>query len=335
MKYINLDRRNYLPEHGIRVPFDELHGLLVRIFEKVDMPNEDAALLAGILTRNNQRCIYSHGTGQLTHYLEEIRARKINPRPKVSVVREAPAALLLDGDGGLGYFPCWKGTEKIIEKAKEGGAAVLTTCNHHHFGSAGNYTRLAIEHDCIGIALSNHRTYLSPENSVAGIIGAYPISIAVPAGEQPPLVMDMGVSLLPFEEDLFRRLPKAFFKNMALSAAIRALGGVFAGIFRDEMVESKWESNQGSFIVVVNVAHFTPVDELKMEMDRFIAEARSCRPLPGMDRAELAGGNEWHWEQENLEKGIPLSDEHVNFLQGEADQLGVKTSFEDYENTRF
>lgn len=335
MKNLNLDRRNYLPKHGIRVPFDELHDLLVRIFEKVDMTNRDADLLATILTRNNQRCIYSHGTGQLTHYLEEFKAGKINPQPKVSVVREAPASLVLDGDGGLGYFPCWIGTEKIIEKSKEGGAAVLTTFNHHHFGSAGNYTRLAIEHDCVGIALSNSRNYLRPENSIANIINSSPISIAVPAGEQPPLVMDMGGSLLPFEEDLFLRLPKALLKNMALSAVIKALGGILAGIFREELVESRWESNQGSFIVVVNVAHFMPINELKIEMDRFISDARKCQPLPGMDQAELAGGNEWYWEQKNCEKGIPLSDEHVNSLQEEAEQLGVRTSFERYENTRF
>ena len=335
MKHLNLDRRNYLPKHGIRVPFDELHGLLLRIFEKVNMTKRDADLLATILTRNNQRCIYSHGTGQLTHYLEELRAGKINPQPKVSVIREAPASLVLDGDGGLGYFPCWTGTEKIIEKSKKGGAAVLTTFNHHHFGSAGNYTRLAIEHDCIGIALSNSRNYLKPENSIANIINSSPISIAVPAGEEPPLVMDMGGSLLPFEEDLFLRLPKALLKNMALSAVIKALGGVLAGIFREEIIESRWESNQGSFIVIVNVAHFMPVDELKMEMDQFISDARKCRPLPGMDQAELAGGNEWYWEQENREKRIPLSDEHVNSLQEEAGQLGLMTSFGRYENTRF
>ncbi len=335
MEKINLDRRNYLPEHGIRVPADEHHGLLVRIFEKVGMPNADADLLAGILTRNNRRCIYSHGTGQVSHYLEEIREGKVNPRPKVSIVQEAPASLVMDGDGGLGYFPCWRGTEKLIEKAKEGGAAVLSTGNHHHFGSAGNYTRMALEHDCIGIAISSHRMYVSEDDSVARIIASSPISIAVPAGDEPPLVMDMGVSLLGFEEELFRRLPTAFFKNMALSAAIRALGGVFAGIFRQEMVESEWESNQGSFIVVVNVAHFTPVDELKKEMDRFISEARRAQPLPGMERAELAGGNEWHWERENRGKGIPLSDEHVRNLQEEADKLDVTTPFESFEDTRF
>lgn len=332
---MNLNKRNYPPDHGIRIPAQEIHTLLVDLFLKVEMANAEAELLAGILTRNNRRCIYSHGTGQVPHYLQKIKEGSVNPRPKIVTVRESPGALVIDGDGGLGYFPCWNGTEQIIEKAMTGGVAVLTTHNHHHFGSAGNYTRMAIDHDCIGMAVSAHRTYLNSEDSIARIIDSSPISISVPAGDQPPFTMDMGGGLLSFDEELFDRLPNSFFKSMALSAAIRSLGGVFAGIYRESVRKSKWESNQGAFIAVINVAHFMPVDELKTEMDRFISEARKMRPVPGMDSTELAGGNEWLWDKENKTNGIPLSDEHINLLQIEADSLDVQTPFSRYEHTRF
>ena len=332
---MNLNRRNYPPDSGILVPAAEIHNLVVALFEKVEMPAADADLLAGILTRNNRRCIYSHGTGQIPYYLERIKTGRVNPRAQLGVVSEAPAALVMDGDGGLGYFACWRGTEQVIAKAKAGGVGVLTTRNHHHVGSAGNYTRLAIAHDCIGIAMSAHRTFLKEDDSIARIIDASPISISVPAGEQPPLTMDMGGALLSYEEELFDRLPNTFFKSMALSAAIRALGGVFAGVYRDETANSQWESGQGSFIAIVDVAHFMPIAELKAEMDSFIAGARRAQPIPGMERAELAGGNEWFWEMENRTKGIPMSDERVAELQREADELGVETPFDRFEHTRF
>ena len=248
---------------------------------------------------------------------------------------EAPAALVMDGDGGLGYFPCYRGTLKIIEKARAGGVAVLTTRNHQHFGAAGNYTRLAVTHDCIGLSASSYRKVLEPGNLVYDIVDASPISAAIPAGEQPPLVMDMGGKLIHFEEDLFRRMPTPFLKAMALCSAVKALGSVFAGVHRPEFQASPWESNQGAFIAVVDVAHFMPVDELKREMDRFVGAARQTRPLPGMARAELAGGNEWLWEKENGEKGIPIGDEHRRVLQEEADKLGVETPFAHHEHRRF
>ena len=100
-------------------------------------------------------------------------------------------------------------------------------------------------------------------------------------------------------------------------------------------MDSPWEANQGAFIAIVDVAHFMPLEELKSEMDRFIAEARATQPLPGMETAELAGGNEWTWAKDNEKNGIPMSDDHVIQLQDEADKLGVETPFAKFEHTRF
>ncbi len=332
---MSLDRRNYPPDHGIRMPYGDLHQVIQQLFVKAGMTESDADLLATILARNNQRCIYSHGTGQIPHYLKVIRNGEVNPRPDVTVVRESPSALVMDGDGGLGYFPCWRGTERIIEKAKETGVAALTSAHHHHYGSAGNYTRLAIEHDCIGLSFSGHRTYLKPESPIAHIIDSSPISIGIPAGNEPPVVMDMGGGVLPYNENTFAQLPKSLFKAMALSASIRALGAVFPGIYTDRIKTSKWDANQGAFIVVVDPSHFCELDELNAEMDQFVRMAQGMEIVPGMERAVLAGGNEVHWERANVENGIPMSDAHCESLAFEGERLGGNVSFEAYEATRF
>jgi LDH2 family malate/lactate/ureidoglycolate dehydrogenase len=332
---MNLNRRNYPPDHGIRVPAPNMKSLTIQLFEKIGMPLKDAEVLAHILNINDRRCLFSHGTRQVPYYLQKIKDGHVNPCPDISVVSEAPGALVMDGDGGLGYFPCYEGTKQLIQKAKTCGVAVLTTRNHQHFGSAGNYTRLAVDHDCIGLAVSSHRRHLEPDQMIFSVVDTSPMSIGIPAGEEPPLVMDMGGVLIRYDEDLFERLPTTFFKSMALGAAIRALGGVFAGIYKSEYCDPKWESNQGSFIAVVNVAHFMPVEELKVEMDRFVGEARKSKPLPGMGSAELAGGNEWVWDKENAVQGIPIGEEHQKALQDEADKLGVETPFAQFEATRF
>ncbi len=137
---MNLNKRNYPPEHGIRLPAGEMKGLIVGLFERVGMPRQDAELLGKILAGNDRRCLFSHGTRQVPYYLQKIKDGAVNPRPQISVVSEAPAALVMDGDGGLGYFPCYQGTKKIIAQAKAGGVAALTTRNHQHFGAASNFS---------------------------------------------------------------------------------------------------------------------------------------------------------------------------------------------------
>ena len=70
---MNLNKRNYPPEHGIRLPAGEMVRLIVSLFEKVGMPRENAALLGDILTRNDLRCLFSHGTRQVPYYLQKIK----------------------------------------------------------------------------------------------------------------------------------------------------------------------------------------------------------------------------------------------------------------------
>ena len=299
------------------------------------MSSSDAEILAKILNINDRRCLFSHGMGQVPYYLQKIRDGLVNPRPDIAIVSEAPGALVMDGDGELGYFPCYEGTKLTIAKAKQSGVAALTTHNHQHVGSAGNYARMAIAEDCIGIAASSYADHLDPDSPIYSVVDASPMSIAFPAGGQPPLVMDMGGVIINFDEELYDRLPTTFFKAMALTSAIRSLGGVFSGTYRKGYSDLNWESHQGSFVAVINVGHFMPVDEFKDEMDRFINEARNAKPLPGMERPELAGGNEWLWDKENIENGIPIGERHQQALQEEADKLSVETPFAQYEHTRF
>ena len=329
--------RNSPPEKGMRLPAEQMQRLVAALFEKAGMSPEDAGFMGEVLTQNDLRCVFSHGTRQTAGYIRKIPEGGGNPRPEIRTVSESPGALVLDGDGGLGYGPCYRGTEQAIIKARVCGIAAVTTRNHFHFGAAGIYSRLALEQDCIGVAMSSHRGFPDPESVVYRAGGGSPISVGIPAGEQPPLVLDMGGGIVPYSEEFFAQFPSSVFKGMGLGAVIRALGGVFAGIYEPEFQapQSQWESNQGAFIIVVDVDHFMPVEELKSEMDRFIGEARGMKPLPGMERAELAGGLEWQWEKENREAGIPVGDEHRKILEEIAAELTVETPFARYEGTIF
>ena len=53
-------------------------------------------------------------------------------------------------------------TEKVIEKAAEMGMAVGVSRKHNHFGAAGIYTRMMLEHDLICFSTSGHQLKLEP-----------------------------------------------------------------------------------------------------------------------------------------------------------------------------
>ena len=330
---------NSHPDHGIRVPCEVTEAYVRALFLAVGMSEEHAQHMAVTLTANDLRCVFSHGTRQVRSYISEMKNGHTNPQPNVTVVSESEATAILDGDGGLGYFPSHWGTEMAIEKALKVGVSTVITRNHFHFGAAGNYSRMALASDCIGMALSSHRYHPRPEATVMSASGGSPISIAVPAGEQPPLVMDMAANFIPYDNASFAKFPAAIFKGLGLAAVLQAMGGILAGIWNEGYEftgEGKGAApHQGAFIAVFDVKRFADVETFKQEMDRYIGEARATKPLPGHDRAELAGGMEWQWEKEHREIGIPMADEHLDLLQQVGDSIGVSSPFGQFEGSRF
>jgi LDH2 family malate/lactate/ureidoglycolate dehydrogenase len=315
----------------------QLHGLVSRLYERAGMRPRDAELMARLLVRMDLRGVFSHGTRQTPGYIPMMQQARVNPRPQIRVVAETRTTRVLDGDGGMGHLPCYAGARWAVDTAREYGTAAVTTRNHFHFGGASKYALLALEQDCIGIVVSSHRYDLSPEAMVREVNGGSPVSVALPGGDEPPLVLDMGAGLLPWDESLFQQMPFSYFKDLGISAVNRALGGVLPGIYLPQFCppQSSWESNQGAFIAVFSVECFMPVDQFKSQMDAFVGAARKMQPFPGSERAELPGGFEHDRERTGIEQGIPLSPEHEQALESLAGELGVETPFSRYQHTRF
>ena len=330
---------NSHPDRGIRVPYRVLEEYVRALFLAVGMAEAHAQHMAVTLTANDLRCVFSHGTRQVRDYLAEMKNGHTNPRPHVTVVSETAATAVIDGDGGLGYFPSHLGMEMAIEMALNVGVGAVTTRNHFHFGAAGNYSRMALAHDCIGMALSSHRYRPRRDATVLSASGGSPISIAVPSGVQPPVVMDMSAHFISYSEEAFARFPAAVFKGLGLAAVLQAIGGILPGIWREGYEftgEGKGAApHQGAFVAAFDVKRFADVAAFKQEMDRYIGEARATKPLPGHDRAELAGGMEWQWEKEHREIGIPITDEHRDLLEQVGDSVDVPSPFGQFEDARF
>jgi len=334
---MSLPMRNKPPEHGIRIPFEDLAQFVSDLFVNAGLYRHDAKLLGKILTGADNRCVFSHGTRQTPGYIRKIQDGDVNARPTITIVQEQNTTAVLDGDGGLGYFPSYRGMEMAIDKARQYGVGVVTTRNHFHFGAAGNYSRMALANNCIGLALSSHRYPLESDRLIMGASGGSPMSLAFPSRAQPPLVLDMSASMMGYDEELFKQFHSVFTKSLGLGVALHALGGILAGIRKPELEppHSRWESNQGAFLAVFNIEHFMGIDEFETTMDRFIGQARDMKPFPDMPYAELPGGMEWRWAHENAKSGVPIGEDHQRVLDALAEELNVPSVFRDFEETRY
>ncbi len=135
---------NRPPAEYTLLPADELRSFIAQVFTHAAMPADKAAFLADLLVTNDLRGVFSHGTQQTTRYVEQFQDGELTPAAEITTLVESPTMLVLDGGGGLGYFPCHQATTRLIAKAQESGIAVATTRNHGHFGAAGIYARIPL-----------------------------------------------------------------------------------------------------------------------------------------------------------------------------------------------
>lgn len=174
--------------------YNQLFTFSKDIFLKIGCSEEDAVLAARVLLSADLRGIDSHGIARLTGYVRLWETKRINAQPDINIIHQTPSTATVDGDAGLGLVVAPKAMEIAIGKAKEAGTGWVSVQNSNHFGIAGYHAMMALEHDMIGICMTNASPLVAPTFSTERLLGTNPICVAVPAGKESPFVADMATT---------------------------------------------------------------------------------------------------------------------------------------------
>eukprot|EP01006_Ploeotia_vitrea_P009544 TRINITY_DN22678_c0_g1_i1.p1 TRINITY_DN22678_c0_g1~~TRINITY_DN22678_c0_g1_i1.p1 ORF type:complete len:425 (+),score=53.23 TRINITY_DN22678_c0_g1_i1:120-1394(+) len=186
------------PVESRNFTLDELYRLIRETFLSFGIPDADATTAAKVLIASDARGIESHGIARLVTYWELLKDGRINTNPDVRIVRETPSTATVDGDNGLGLVVAPKANEIAIEKAKTAGTGWVALRNSNHYGIAGWYSMQALQHDMIGWSFTNTTALVAPLWGYEKLLGTNPISIAIPAYNEPPVVVDFASSAVAY-----------------------------------------------------------------------------------------------------------------------------------------
>ena len=179
---------------GKNYSYEYLVSFVTKVFQKMGCPEKDAQQGAKVLVNADLRGVDSHGVARLSGYYRLYKKKRLNSTPKIQVTHETPSTAVVDGDLGLGLVVGPYAMNVAIKKAQNCGTGWVSVRNSNHFGIAGYHAMMALEHDHIGIALTNASPLVSPTFSKERLLGTNPISIAIPAGKEPPFVLDMATT---------------------------------------------------------------------------------------------------------------------------------------------
>jgi L-2-hydroxycarboxylate dehydrogenase (NAD+) len=348
-----------------RIDHERLLRFVQTAFEKLGVPSADAQIAADALVAADLRGVDTHGVIRFhpnAWYVKWLTEGSMTARPNIRVVSESPSTALIDGDRGMGMVIGRRAMEMAIAKAKQSGIGMVAVRNSRHYGMSAYYAMQALEHDMIGIAMTNASRQVVPTFGREPRFGTNPMCFAVPADRERAFVLDMATTTAAAGKlELAARLGKAIPSGWALNEKAEVtddprvaqkarrllpLGGsrdggshkgyglailveILCGVLTGTMTALNTDQDpRGHFFGAIRIDTFRPLGEFKKDMDRLIGELRSTPPIEGQRRVYVAGEIEFETAEERTERGIPLHASVLTGLRAVSEQLGVPYDLE-------
>jgi LDH2 family malate/lactate/ureidoglycolate dehydrogenase len=344
-----------------RVQAEALERLAVKLFCAAGVSEEDAATIARVQIEADLRGMHSHGMRAAPTYLDRIRRGIINPRPRLTVTDHGAVALV-DGDDGPGQVVATRAMRECLDRAKRFHVGIGLARRSNHLGAAGYYAGMAVQEDLIGFATTNGNLVLAPWGGVTPTVGNNPIAIGVPADREPPILLDVAMSVVAGGKidlvaaegqelpegwsldaagrptrDLAAALagfgvplgaPAAGHKGFGLAFAMEVLAGALTGARYGREHTLEVESgplpwDEGHFFLAIDPALAMPLGEFKRRVDQMIREVRDTRPAAGGAPSHAPGELSWRRREQALREGILLPGSVYERLKASADELGI------------
>ena len=341
------------------VPAAAIDALIRDCMQAVGLPPADAARVAELMVEADLVGADAHGVFRLPQYTRRIKAGGVNPAPRITVEKTAAATAMVDGDNGMGHLVMSRAAETAVELAKQTGVAWVGVKRSNHAGAAGVYAAMPLAADMVGIyAVVANANHMPVWGSSENLLGTNPIAFAVPAGEEPPVVLDIATTVVSYGTVKANRmqgrpmpegwmidkqgrpltdsakstegllLPIGGHKGSGLALALGLLAGTMNGAaFGRDVVDFNYDDetacDTGHFIVALDVDRFLPAGMFKAAIDRHLRDLKSAEKLPGVDAVRLPGEQRLKRRTERLRDGVPVYPEVIELLDRLADELKV------------
>jgi ureidoglycolate dehydrogenase (NAD+) len=338
-----------------RVASTELHAFTREVFVRAGVPAEDAGIEAELLVWANLRGVDSHGVLRIPWYLELLDKGEMKTRPRIRVLQETPATVVVDADHALGPVVTTQTMRQVMAKARAVGIGWGLIKNTTHQGAMGYYPLMAAEAGMAGLAFVCSPPNMAPYGAKAAGVHNSPIAICVPGKQRRPLLLDMATSVaaggkLRLAKDRGTPLPLGWAltvdgepatdphaaaillpfggpKGSGLALMFECLSSLMVG---DPLLEPALEKQPGAHahrqhgvVAAINIGLFTDLEAYRSHVDAVIVGLKRLPRADGCEEILVPGELEDRVHEERATHGIPLPAGTLRNLQKVADRLGI------------
>ena len=312
---------------------------LKQIFLKYKLSNKHAELCSNYLIKAEILEAKGHGLARLKMYCDRIKAKVINPKPKIKIKKISSSISYIDADNSIGFVAADIGIKVAIKNAKKTGIGLVAIKKSGHYGLSSFYAEQAVKKNLIVFCFTNAPPALAPHGAKKSLFGTNPICFGAPTGST-PFIFDSSASMInrgkirraeklglkiPFGVALNKKgkittdakqalqgtqLPRAGFKGSGLAWMVDILSGVLTGSShggktKDPFDDFSGPQNVGHLFITINPNIFSGNSFLK-EMKKNIKLVKKLPKAKGFSSIMYPGERKNKIYKKNINKDISI-----------------------------
>ena len=316
-----------------------LKSKLKQIFLKHKLSKNHAEICSNYLVKAEILEAKGHGLARLKMYCDRIKAKVINPKPKIKIKKISSSASYIDADNSIGFVSADIGIKQAIKNAKKTGIGLVAIKKSGHYGLSSFYAEQAVTNNLMVLCFTNAPAALAPHGAKKSLFGTNPICFGVPTGGV-PFVFDASTSIvnrgtirraeklglkIPYGVALNKQgrittnakealrgtqLPIAGFKGSGLAWMVDILSGVFTGgshggKTKDPFDDFSGPQNMGHLFITINPKIFVGSNFIK-EIKKNIKLVKKLPKAKGFSNILYPGERKNKTYKKNLNKDISI-----------------------------
>ncbi len=337
----------------------EVVEFIRNVLVAVEVPAEDATVVARELCDANLVGHDSHGIMRLVQYVEMIDQGFVKPGGPFEIVRETASSAVADAHFNFGQVAATKALDLAMNKAREQSTATVFIRDCNHVGRLGSYTHHAAREGFAAMMAVNAPGPggVAPFGGIERRLGTNPISIAAPARDD-AFVLDMTTSAtaegklrvahqkgeLVGEGLLINGLGEAStnpgdyytkpygailplggatlgHKGFGLSVMIDVICGIISGsgVCRTDLPRGA----NGVWLYLIDIKQFVSDEDYERWMSCYIPHIKECKRMPNVTEIFLPGEIEVRMRKQREQEGIQIPEATWQQLNELAARVGA------------
>lgn len=339
-----------------KVSFQKIRGFLLELYGAASVPEVLGKIVINNLVATSLRGVDSHGIRLAAHYLAEIKAGRINIRPRLKFKQKSPTTGILDADHTFGIVAGLEAVNHAVKLAKKYGTGAVAVKNSTHFGAAAIYSIMAAKQNMLAFSFTHVESLVVPFGGRKTVLGTNPICFAAPMAGEDPFCLDMATSAATWNRVMMhkkenRPLPKSWavdsmgnttvnpreavglmplagYKGYGLALMVEIVSSLLSGAPLGPELTRMFppagsKRKLGHFFMVIDIARFVPVNVFKRRIKLLATLLRRTPSAKGQDKVLVAGDPEKIHYKARRRSGIPVAQSLINDFNSLAENFGI------------